>query len=172
MDFSFIGHIFVITMLARIQTLYLFLVVLSVALNVQILQFWTYEFHTAQNTALQTVSFTGFGSLDPGGTVNALSWAFGLLLIMTGINALVTAFFFKNRKLQRTLALVGLLDSILTVGIGVGAAMMLQDTFGASELRHTPGTGFYLLALVPVWFLLAAQGIKKDEETATAYKRL
>lgn len=159
-------------MLARIQTLYLFLVVLSVVLNLLTLPFWTYEFHTIQNTALQTVSLTGFGSLDPSGTANTLSWAFGLLLIMTGINAIVTAVFFKNRKLQRTLAFVGLLDSIITLALGISAAILFRDTLNASELQDMPGAGFYLLVLTPVWFWLAASGIRKDEETATAYKRL
>jgi hypothetical protein len=160
-------------MLARIQTLYLFLVVLSVALNLQILPFWTYEFRSAENAAaLQTMALTAFGNFDLNGTVNALSWGFSLLLILTGINALATIFLFKNRKLQRTLATIGLVDSIVTLALGISAAMMLQDTLGASGLQHMPGSGFYLFALTPVWFLLAARGIKKDDEVATAYKRL
>lgn len=164
-------------MLARIQTLYLFLVVLSVALSLQVLPFWTYEFRSTENTtALQTLALTGVGSFDLSGTLsgtlNGLFWGFNILLILTGITALAAILLFKNRKLQRTLAFVGLLDSIATLALGISAAILLRNTLNASELYDMPGAGFYLLVLTPVWFWLAASGIKKDEGIATAYKRL
>lgn len=160
-------------MLSRIQTLYLFLIIVCVALNLQILPFWTYEFRGPEEVAaLQTLELSGLGNFNLSGTMNALFLGFNALLIITGIIAFVTIFLFKNRKLQRTLTTVGLLSSITTLVLGLSAAMMLQENLGGSEIKQSPGLGFYVLVLTPVLFWFASQGVKKDEEIATAYKRL
>lgn len=160
-------------MLARIQTLYLFLVILCVGLNLQILPFWTYEFHGAEGaTALQTLELSGFGGANLSGTISGLFWGFNILLVVTAIIALVTIFLFANRKLQRTLITSGLLSSITALALGIAAAMMLQETITGSGIKQTPGLGFYFLVLTPILFWFASQGVKKDEEIATAYKRL
>ncbi len=87
-----------------------------------------------------------------------------VLTVAVGLIALITIFLFKNRKLQFRLCIVGLL-------IQIGCLILYYvraSTFNSGVIA--------LWALfpivVPIFFILAARGIYKDEKLVKSVDRL
>jgi hypothetical protein len=85
---------------------------------------------------------------------------------------LINIALFNNRRLQAKLALIIAAVEIVAIAFGTVAALALQAKLGSDSVRHVPQLGFVLLVISPIFALLARRGILKDEEIATAYKRL
>jgi Ni/Fe-hydrogenase subunit HybB-like protein len=89
-----------------------------------------------------------------------------ILIVATGIGALIAIFLYKDRKTQNRLTLVTLLVSIVNI------ILLYLET-----KKFAPGEGNYdlsaLLSLaVPVFLFLASRGISKDQKLIKSLDRL
>lgn len=90
-----------------------------------------------------------------------------LLLIMSvaiALVALVTIFLFKNRKLQMQLSILGFLLQVIAVVIYV----LQTQKFTEGNFTLTA----VLTLLIPIFFILAFMGIRKDEKLIKSMDRL
>ncbi|MCS7013216.1 MAG: DUF4293 domain-containing protein [Chloroherpetonaceae bacterium] len=157
-------------MLARIQTLYLLLATLCAVMNFGIVPFWQYSF--PDNPAAAQMTLYGFGSFGKGLSMGIFFWLFNAAILLSAALPFITIFLFSKRLLQAKLALASASAEILAVLFGTLSAIALQAKLGSGSVVHTPQLGFVLLLIAPVFSFLARRGILKDEEIATAYKRL
>lgn len=87
-----------------------------------------------------------------------------ILTVATAVLSLVTIFLYKNRKLQLKLTLVGLLLSILTL------VLYFKQTNLYSKGDFTLWSVFSFV--IPVFLILAAKGLYKDEKLIKSLDRL
>jgi hypothetical protein len=156
-------------MLARIQTLYLFLAAVCAALNIGVVPFWKYEF---SNQDAAPMMLYGFGSFGKGLSMGTLFWIFNASIAIATLLPLISLALFNHRRLQAKLALATAGVEIIAIAFGTVAALALQAKLGSVGVLHVPQLGFVLLVMSPIFALLARRGILKDEEIATAYRRL
>lgn len=158
-------------MLARIQTLYLFLTLLIIGLTVFLFPLWVFEYsHTAE--AVRQIELYGLTPPEVLNTNIIWFWGYNVLLITTLILSLGAIFMFKQRNLQLLFVKTGLLTSFLTIVLGVVTSFSFKEALQDLSPSSMPGIGFYLILLIPVLLFLAYKGIQKDEKIANAYKRL
>jgi hypothetical protein len=154
-------------MLARIQTLYLFLVAL-LAVASMMLPFWSFT-----TPALFLV--TDFAQFPDAGIMQVTSsYAAGIFSPLTAIVSLAAIFFYKKRELQKKLILLGMLLFLGDLFSGLAAAHFLNQYFNCTciTFTHKPEAGLFILLPEPVLLWLALKGVKKDDKIANAYKRL
>ncbi len=155
-------------MLARLQSLYLFLAAL-LAFSSMFFPFWYY---TADSLYVLQ-DFTPFPGAPP---IHSISlYLSGIVSPLTGTLAIATIFLYKNRSLQGTLIFTMILLFLFDILSGLAAAHFMNheliQSFGP-DVEHSPGAGFFVLIPEPLLFWLARQGVEKDEKIASAYKRL
>ena len=153
-------------MVARIQTLYLFLVALLAATSMMF-PFWSFS-----TTKLFFV--TDFSSFPDAGILQVTSnVAAGIFSPLTAIVAIAAIFLYKKRELQKKLILLGMLLFLGDLLSGLAAAHFLnQYLCTCVKFTHKPEAGFFMLLPEPVLLWLALKGVKKDDKIANAYKRL
>lgn len=113
------------------------------------------------------------GKLQDGSLKNFLgseSLAFFALMVITCLLGWATIFLFRNRKLQKNLALLGFLFSVVMV---VLEFIYVDDykksmNFVESSWKFTA----ILPILMVILFFLAYQGIRKDEKLVKSLDRL
>lgn len=160
-------------MFYRIQSLYLILALVCAVLNMNVYPFWRYDFFAPDGTRLSDPMWLyGFSIFGRSGDVSLTFYAFNAALFFSAAIALVALFLFKNRKIQATLCHVGALVSFIVVAVAFLAAFALKTKLGTDAVESAPELGFYAMLLAPALFFLAARAISKDEEIATAYRRL
>ncbi len=156
-------------MLARLQSLYLFLAAL-LAFSSLLFPFWYYSMEESHYLLLD------FQPLASASSMHIVSlYVSSIISPVTGLLAIIAIFFYKTRALQTTLILVLILLFLVDLLSGLAAAHFMNEqllaSFG-SGVEHAPGAGFFVLLPEPVLFWLAMKGVKKDEKIANAYKRL
>ncbi|MDT9546783.1 MAG: DUF4293 family protein [Chlorobium sp.] len=154
-------------MIARIQTLYLFLAALLAAGSMA-LPFWSV-------TAEQQFLFSDFSLYTGAGALFVTgSYAAGIFSPLTALAAIAAIFLYKNRQIQRSFITLGILLFLGDLLSGLTAAHFMNQHFQAlaPEVTHRPEAGFFILLPEPVLFWLAMKGVVKDEKIANAYKRL
>ena len=87
-----------------------------------------------------------------------------IFTIVTGVAAFIAIFLYKNRKLQMRIALAGLLASLLTI------VLYYNKTRDFAEGKYDL-TALVALA-IPLFFVLAARGIYKDQKLVKSLDRL
>ncbi len=87
-----------------------------------------------------------------------------VLSVAVALLAVVSIFLFKNRKLQMRLALAGLLLQLVVL------FLYIQQTALFIEGNYTLTSVFSFV--VPVFFILAVLGIRKDEKLIKSMDRL
>ena len=93
-----------------------------------------------------------------------------IIIIATSVLALVTIFLFKNRKLQKSLCLLGILFSILMV---VLEFVFVEDLKVSTVYRENMWQiGAVLPVVMIILFMLAYGGIRKDEKVMKSLERL
>jgi hypothetical protein len=122
----------------------------------------------AAASALATLKFSFYSGVKENNVFAELNGtAHFLLLILTvtvALAAVVGIFLFKNRKLQMQLCFLGLLLQIAVVFFYINQTQeFVQGTFSLTSA---------LTFLVPVFFLLAFLGIRKDEKLIKSMDRL
>lgn len=138
-------------MIQRIQSFWLLLAAAFAALT---FRFPFYSGNTLQN--------------DPVGNVReVLASSHMLLLVFTAVlvaGNLAIIFFYKNRKLQLRLTIIALIISIIDVII----YFMQIRKFTSGNISLTSVFVFF----IPIFLLLAARGIWKDEKLVKSLDRL
>jgi glycerol-3-phosphate acyltransferase PlsY len=87
-----------------------------------------------------------------------------ILSVAVALLALATIFLFKNRKLQTQLSLLGfLLQAIVVVVYFLEAKIFIEGNYALTAV---------LTLVVPVFFILAWMGIRKDEKLIKSMDRL
>jgi hypothetical protein len=154
-------------MLARIQTLHLFLVAL-LACGSMLFPFWGFSapeyFPIGDFTP-----FEGAGILFTAGTFTS-----GILSPLTAIASLAAIFLYKQRALQQKVIALGVILFVGDLLSALTAAHFMNQYFlaGGASFIHGPETGFFMILPEPVLLWLAMKGVQKDEKIANAYKRL
>jgi len=154
-------------MLARIQSLYLFIAG-ALALASMFVPFWSFS-------AGEVVYFRDFGALEVAGLVQVTaSYAAGVFSPLTGIAAAAAIFLYSNRALQSSLIALAVVLFMLDLFSGLVAAHFMNEYFEQTMAgaTHRPEAGLFMMLPEPVLFWMALKGVKKDEKIANAYKRL
>lgn len=122
----------------------------------------------AAAAALATLKFSFYSGIKENNVFAELNGtAHFLLLILTitvALAAAVSIFLFKKRKLQMQLCLLGLLLQIAVV------FFYINQTQKFTEGNFTISSVFTFI--IPVFFILALLGIRKDEKLIKSMNRL
>lgn len=153
-------------MVARIQTLYLFLAGL-LAVASMFFPFWSFSIPTL-------VFITDFAPFPDAGIIQVVSsYAAGIFSPLTAIAAIAAIFLYKNRALQKKVILLGMLFFLGDLLSGLAAAHFLNEYLCTCvAFSHKPEAGLFILLPEPVLLWMALNGVKKDDKIANAYKRL
>ena len=89
-----------------------------------------------------------------------------LLTALVGALAVVALFLYKNRKLQSRISLGGFMLAVIDIIL-----------YYLQAQKFVPGEGSYNITalvtlLVPIFFLLAARGISRDQKLVKSLDRL
>ena len=165
-------------MIQRIQSVFLFLLVLSMV-AILFLPLWS----KTDTTTGQTVELTAF-SLDShfyteeGEATNEAksqsqgAIAIGLLAIAAAVIALYEIFQYKNRFTQMKLGLFNALILVALLGVSFYHAHYVGDELIQSEESGTFEAAFYLIILALLLNALANRFIKRDEDLVRSMDRL
>ncbi|MCF8216146.1 MAG: DUF4293 domain-containing protein [Chlorobium sp.] len=153
-------------MLARIQTVYLFIAAL-LAVASMFVPFWSFS-------AAELVYFRDFGAMEAAGLVQvSASYAAGIFSPLTAIAAIAAIFLYRNRTLQAQLIGLSVVLFVCDLLSGLVAAHFMNEYFEQSAaVSHNPEAGLFMMLPEPVLLWLALKGVKKDDKIANAYKRL
>jgi hypothetical protein len=134
-------------MIQRIQTLWLLLAVTAAILSLQ-LPF--YGGISGQSTYTPLTGLSNFIIL--------------ILTVAVALTGLITVFLYKNRKLQLQLSLLGLLLQLIVIVLYfLETKKFTEGNFALTSI---------LTFLIPVLFILAWMGIRKDEKLIRSMDRL
>ncbi len=101
------------------------------------------------------------------GTENLLYFAANIATVLL---AFVAIFMFKNRSLQKNMAWLGLLLSIVLIALEVYIANSYETDLNLKQSAWKFGAVMPLLMII--FFFLAIQGIRKDEKLIKSLERL
>jgi hypothetical protein len=87
-----------------------------------------------------------------------------ILSVAVGLLALITIFLYKNRKLQIRLSLLGIVLQLAVLAV----YFQQLKTYVQGNFTLTSGVSF----IIPVFFILAWLGIRKDEKLIKSMDRL
>lgn len=139
-------------MIQRIQSLWLLLAAVLGVLSYQL------PFYEATNQSSDALS---------GGVTYVNGGSNLFLVLVTGLTiflALATIFFYKNRKQQLRMTIVGAVISLGLVALHFAAMRKLGGS--------VPSISSLIVFAIPVFFVLAARGIWKDEKLVESLDRL
>lgn len=140
-------------MIQRIQTIWLLLAAAAAFLTLQF-PFYSGQI-VEQGQPKQYIAFTAQNNM--------------LLLILTaglGLASLIAVFLFRNRKLQMRIILIALAVSVLNLVL----YFLQTKKFIPAESNFSLAA---ILALaIPIFLILAARGVRKDEKLVKSLDRL
>lgn len=145
-----------ISMIQRIQSVYLLIATLLSGGLIFLLNLWVTE---------QGIKFFALDSLSSDNLVLASVF---VLFITSAVLTLITIFQFKKRQLQFVLGRLTILINFILVGILVYFAQNLSGEIKISE----KGIGLLIPIFTIVFVVLANKAIKKDEELVKSVDRL
>ncbi|THD69980.1 DUF4293 family protein [Robertkochia marina] len=135
-------------MLQRIQSVYMFLVVVTNG----VLPFWLYLWTDNLGEAVYAQD----------------DMVYSGLFLASAVMAFVTIFLFKNRKRQFVLNRLNLILNLFLLGFFVYRSLILPGEANVSE----KGIGMLLPIVSIVFLVLANKAIKKDEDLVKSVDRL
>ncbi|EIJ39770.1 DUF4293 domain-containing protein [Galbibacter orientalis] len=135
-------------MLQRIQSIYLFLVVIISG----VLPFWVYLWTDNAGEAVYAES----------------DILYSALFIASAVLAFITIFLFKKRKNQFVLNRLNMILNLFLLGFFVYRSLVLSGETNVSE----KGIGMLLPIISIVFLVLANRAIKKDEDLVKSVDRL
>jgi len=160
----------IIAMIQRIQTLYLFLAFIAMAL--------LFAFPLAQffsETGTYIFSITGLKNMIPDGAPAFNSIVFlPLVIVSVGIAllALITIFQYKKRSFQIKLTSAGVFSAIaLIMGIFLFYIPMIEKKINIIP-NYLDSIGIYLPLIALVFMVMANRAIKRDEKLVRSADRL
>jgi len=154
-------------MIQRLQSLYL-----SLTLALSLLLF-TGKILSFRDEGGKAISLFPDGNLtDQAGRTFAhvpVIWPFLVILIMIALLSLITILFYKNRKIQLSLAISLIaLSSVLMISLGWYAMRIINNY----SLAFLPGLKTCIPVIILILSILAYRGILKDERLVKSYERL
>lgn len=153
-------------MIQRIQSIYLFLVVV-----ITVVLFFI-PVATIDSGAGDTCDFNIVGMECPKTPVaEKLQLALPILNGITGLLSLITIFLFRKRLLQIRLSRIALLLNVILVGMIFFLADRAESALGEKALLHY-GVGSFLPVINVILLLLAIRGITKDEALVRSADRI
>ncbi len=136
-------------MIQRIQSIWLFLAAVCTFLTINL------SFYSGTNAI--GVPYQQLNAGNGGFLLLALT-------IIIGTLAFVNIFMFKNRRLQLRLCVAGIvLEAVLLFLYYKAVTLFTQGTYSLTALLHSA---------ILIFFMLAARGIKKDEDLIRDSERL
>ncbi|HET8839709.1 MAG TPA: DUF4293 domain-containing protein [Flavobacteriaceae bacterium] len=135
-------------MIQRIQSLYLFLVIILNAAAPFLFPLWKNAEGTAVLPTEEPFVFLAF--------------------VASAVLALITLFLFKNRKLQFVLDRLNIILNFVLLGFFVYWLLIVPGEMEVSE----KGIGIFVPILSIVFLVLANKAIKKDEDLVKSVDRL
>ncbi len=148
-------------MIQRIQTLWLLAAVAAVAAS-----FALPFMQAPDEDPARTVSALADGTLTPTDNPGLLG-----LSVLGAITAVAAIFLFKNRPLQRRLAMAGAGIGVLLLGLAILAINMARAEM-PQQANANIGVGIALPALYGLFCWLAARAIRRDEALVRSMDRL
>ncbi|MEO7309022.1 MAG: DUF4293 domain-containing protein [Chitinophagaceae bacterium] len=138
-------------MIQRMQSIWLFLAAVAA--------FLSFKFSFFSGNFIGPDKVKVFKSLTASGNLVLLT-----LTVAVGVVALVAIFLYKNRKLQMRFTLATLLMSLLTIILYYNQTQLFVE--GKYDLTAV------VTLLVPIFLVLAARGIYKDQKLIRSLDRL
>jgi len=135
-------------MIQRIQSIYLFLTIIVVALGSYFLSLWENE---------------------NGESIYAIDRPYVLgAFVLSSVLALITIFLYKNRKLQFVMNRLNIILNFILLGFFVYWSLMIPGEVQISE----KGIGMFLPVISIVLLVMANKAITKDEALVKSVDRL
>jgi len=138
-------------MIQRMQTIWLILAATAA--------FLTLKFSFFSGNIIAANQTRSFQYLTAAGNLVIL-----LLTVILGLAAFIAIFLFKNRKLQLRISLLGLVVSLLNIVLYYYQTRKFAE--GNYDLTAI------ITLLIPIFFVLAARGINKDQKLVKSLDRL
>ena len=135
-------------MLQRIQSVYMFLVVITSG----VLPFWVHLWTDVQGAAVYAQD----------------DMVYSALFLASAVLAFLTIFLFKNRQRQFVLNRLNIILNFFLLGFFVYRSLMVSGEMNISE----KGIGMLLPIISIVFLVLANKAIKKDEDLVKSVDRL
>lgn len=154
-------------MIQRIQSLYLFVIVVlsGLLLNGSVLNFISKTGSIFKVTFTEVIKSTGGQGLEVIEKLLPLT----ILIIIIPIISLTAIFLYKKRKYQLVMSRVLItLNSILIIAV-LHVSFRIISGYGA---QLVPGFKMILPVLMLIFAILAFRGIRKDEQLVKSYDRL
>lgn len=150
-------------MIQRIQTVFLFLVVISMGVALGF-PMWLQSIQVADNQETWSLSaFTLSNSNSSGELIQSFSkWYIGVMVIVSGVLALVSIFQFSNRGRQMMINMRNSLLMVALVSVIFLTTSGLNKELGAG-VNGTYQIGFWAILVATVFNMLANRFIRKDE---------
>jgi hypothetical protein len=154
-------------MIQRLQSLYL-----SMTLALSLLLF-TGNILRFRDEGGKVFSLSLDGNLtdQAGGTFAHVPviWPLLVILIVIALLSLITILFYKNRKVQLSLAIsVIALSLLLMISLGLYALSIINNF----SLAILPGFKIAIPLIILIFSILAYLGIRKDDRLVKSYERL
>lgn len=156
-----------ITMIQRIQSLYMFLGML-IAISMfflPIAEFGTYENEVLRFKFLEFQPYAGLG------LKRQILLTPVITNIIVAVLLLVNIFLYKNRKLQRRLLMIIVVINLGTLGTSFYAADQIQNLAQVTS-KASYQIGVYLPLVIMVLLVLANNSIRKDDKLVKSADRL
>lgn len=150
-------------MIQRIQTVFLFLVVVSMGVAIAF-PMWLQSVQVGDNQETWSLSAFTLSNLNSSGEIIQTSskWYIGALVIFSGFLALISIFQFANRGRQMMLNMVNSLLMVALVSVIFLTTSGLNKELGA-EVNGVYQIGFWVILVATVFNMLANRFIRKDE---------
>lgn len=156
-------------MIQRIQSVFLFLVMLSTTVML-FFPLWSKQNATTRDKALLTVAVLLHetdGKVLHKQNVIYLGFGAAVAVVLAGISL----FSYKNRKMQ---VLINLINTLVLVGVLIGEVLLSfkGEKFFSPEIKGSYGIGFYMPGVALVFNALANRFIRRDEMLVRSMDRL
>jgi len=154
-------------MIQRIQSLYLFLIT---ALSLFFLSGSFLNFSDKSGSVIK-ITFTSIIKSTGGQGFESLDrlWPLSIISVLIVILSFVTIFFYNKRNVQLWLSKILTLVICGLILILVYYSYVIITRYNG---RFVPGITMVLLLLILIFSVLAARGIKKDDQLVKSYDRL
>lgn len=159
-------------MIQRVQTIFLFLVVVAMGITIGS-PIWEQVDASSATTNSWNLTAFSLSNLDPAGVEiqSTSKWYIAALASFAGLLALISIFQYKNRARQMMLNMI---NSLLMVGL---VAVVFLTTNGinqeiASQVAGSYQIGFWAILAAMVCNMLANRFIRKDEALVRSVDRI
>jgi|WetSurMetagenome_2_1015567.scaffolds.fasta_scaffold08329_7 hypothetical protein len=154
-------------MIQRIQTVYLFLVVIISVIYMT----GTIITFTGSSGHPEKATFSGVyaGSGEPASVVEIRLIPLAALSILVPVLALASIILFRNRRIQLRFVFVTLAVTVLLILVA-GSSFFYLVRSGATAVVPSARSVIPLISLILI--ILAVRGIRKDEDLVRSYDRL